>query len=247
MYSDRLVIKNPGGLFGPVSIDALRRGQMTSSSRNARLMRILGYVTDPLDPSQTLCENRGSGIRSMLEALENNHMEPPEFRDELTTFTVVFPSHSLLDPDFWAWLETTGHKKLPRAQVLALARMRAGAIMKNKDYRELAGVDSRVATQDLDQLYELGLVERRGERASRRYFMTDGDTSEGASRANRRNVILQALRGRPPMLRAEIAEVTRLSDSIIRRWLPRLVADGDVDAIGSPNSPKRRYSIKDRR
>ena len=46
MYPDRLVIKNPGGLFGPVTVDSLGE-EAISSARNATLIKLLEDVPLP--------------------------------------------------------------------------------------------------------------------------------------------------------------------------------------------------------
>lgn len=62
MYPDRLVIRNPGGLFGLVTIDNLGE-EGISSARNATLIKILEDIPLPGE-TRTVCENRGSDIRS---------------------------------------------------------------------------------------------------------------------------------------------------------------------------------------
>lgn len=62
MYPDRVEIRNPGGLFGPVTEDGLGEDPM-SSSRNASLLKLLEEVPIP-GTDRVVCENRGTGIRT---------------------------------------------------------------------------------------------------------------------------------------------------------------------------------------
>jgi ATP-dependent DNA helicase RecG len=78
MYPDRLVFINPGGLYGASSTQELLRGTI-SSSRNATLARLLEDVEIP-GTNRTVCENRGSGIRTILAELAANDMVPPQLR-----------------------------------------------------------------------------------------------------------------------------------------------------------------------
>jgi ATP-dependent DNA helicase RecG len=94
MYPDRLVIRNPGGLFGPATVDDLGEDGI-SSARNATLIKILEDVPLPGE-TRTVCENRGSGIRAMLDSLLAAGMSPPEFNDRISSFAIVFPGHTLL-------------------------------------------------------------------------------------------------------------------------------------------------------
>ena len=43
-------------------------------------------------------ENRGSGIKSMLQALRDANLEPPKFDDRRSSFLVTFRNHTLLNP-----------------------------------------------------------------------------------------------------------------------------------------------------
>lgn len=79
MYPDRFVVRNPGGLFGPVTVDRLGE-EGISSVRNGVLMKVLEDVPIP-GGTRTVCENRGSGIRTMISALRQARMSPPDFRD----------------------------------------------------------------------------------------------------------------------------------------------------------------------
>jgi len=96
MYPDRLLVRSPGGLYGPVAIEELGlRG--TSSSRNRALLKILADA--PFEDGRTVCENVGSGIFTMRRAMADAGMEPPVFSDNVSTFEVTFPNHPLLDQD----------------------------------------------------------------------------------------------------------------------------------------------------
>src|SRR6266516_1934868 len=67
MFSDRLVVHNPGGLYGPVSIDSLGQ-EGICATRNNMLLRLLEDIA-PKGERQAVCENRGSGVGAMLAAL----------------------------------------------------------------------------------------------------------------------------------------------------------------------------------
>lgn len=87
MYPDRLVVRNPGGLFGPISVGDLGRAG-ASTARNAVLLRILEDVALP-GQDRTVCENRGSGIHVAEQALRTAGMQPPRFDDSVSRFTVT--------------------------------------------------------------------------------------------------------------------------------------------------------------
>ena len=88
MFADRLEVQSPGGLFGNVTIENMEDEQ---STRNARLMRMMEDVH--------IVENRGSGIRAMLNALRGANLEPPRFEDRRSSFQVTFRNHTLMNPE----------------------------------------------------------------------------------------------------------------------------------------------------
>lgn len=73
LFADRLEIQSPGGLYGNVTVDTLEEEQ---STRNRILMRLMEEFH--------LVENRGTGIRTMFEAMRNANLEPPRFQDNAT-------------------------------------------------------------------------------------------------------------------------------------------------------------------
>ncbi|MDU0295082.1 ATP-binding protein, partial [Saccharothrix longispora] len=197
MYPDRLRILNPGGLFGSVNISRLGE-EGISSSRNGRLLRILEDVPIPGE-IRTVCENRGSGIRTMRNELANAGMSPPEFKDHLTTFEVIMPNHTLFDDQTVKWLISIGQEGLKDTQRTALALMRHGEILDNARYRAATGIaDSRVATVELQDLVARELVDQQGERGHARYTLSPyaqhiGTAESGKFRPNRRRQILDLL------------------------------------------------------
>ncbi len=151
LYPDRLRIRNPGGLFGPVSLRELGLGTVPPSSRHSVLLKILEDT--PLDPDRTVCENRGTGIARIRAALAEAGMESPVFEDDIAAFTVTIPNPALLDEETRDWLSTLNIAGLTGAQLTALALTRRGETLTNVSYRGATGVaDSRPATTQLKEL-----------------------------------------------------------------------------------------------
>src|ERR1700733_10367305 len=170
MYPDRLVIKNPGGLFGPVTIDSLGE-EGISSARNATLIKLLEDVPLPGE-TRTVCENRGSGIRSMLDALLTAGMSPPRFEDRISSFIVTFPNHTLLSEETLRWITGLGEHGLTDSQCVVLAILREEEVLDNRAYRTVTGVDSRVATAELRDLVARELVNQTGTRRWAQYRLS---------------------------------------------------------------------------
>jgi ATP-dependent DNA helicase RecG len=87
VYPDRITVRNPGGLFGAVRLDTLGEPGL-SSSRNALLLKILEDVEIPGE-GRTVCENRASGIRTMVRAMKAARLSPPQFADHVSWFEVT--------------------------------------------------------------------------------------------------------------------------------------------------------------
>jgi ATP-dependent DNA helicase RecG len=173
MFPDRLVIRNPGGLFGPVTLDNLG-AEGSTSSRNATLLRILEDVPIPGE-DRTVCENRGSGIRAMVNSLRRSGMTAPKFDDRISSFIVTFPNHSLLSEEVVRWIGSLHQDGLTDSQCMALAALHAGNVLDNPSYRKLTGLDSRVATSELQDLVARELVEQVGTRRWARYRLMQSE------------------------------------------------------------------------
>ncbi|GAA1456379.1 putative DNA binding domain-containing protein [Nocardiopsis exhalans] len=248
MYPDRLIIQNPGGLFGGVTVESLT-DHPPSSSRNSILMNILQDVPIP-ETDQSVCEKRGSGIQDMLQALRSSQMSPPTFTDRLASFKVEFPNHTLLEEDTVGWINSLNEQGLTDSQCVALALLRSGEALTNPRYRAATGVDSRVATAELQDLVARELAVQEGVRRSSRYRVhpdldRDTDTTlvpverPPRSRKDRTDEILAALDGRA-LSRAEIEARTGLARPTVLRWLNKLKKVGLVEAFGE-NRNELRY------
>lgn len=80
MFSDRMEIHNPGGLYGRLTIDGL--GMMQPDTRNPFLVTAMETL------SKT--ENRYSGIPRMVHAMKEVGLPAPVFSDSRGEFSVTF-------------------------------------------------------------------------------------------------------------------------------------------------------------
>ena len=143
MYQDRLVVRSPGGIFGPISTEDLG-DEGATSSRNQYLARLLEDVELP-GSQRPVCENRGSGIPSMIQALRRVGMTTPKFDSSLNRFQVAFPKHALLDTGTYQWIAGLGQTGLSDTQFMALALMRDERPVTNQSLR-LLGLERLEAT-----------------------------------------------------------------------------------------------------
>lgn len=84
MYNDRLEVKNPGGLYGRLTIDQL--GNVQPDTRNP----ILATAMETMN----ITENRYSGIPTIRMEMKNAGLPAPMFEDKRGTFTVTLFKNS---------------------------------------------------------------------------------------------------------------------------------------------------------
>ncbi len=91
LYPDRFEVASPGGLHGVHagrSDVAQLIGSSINSTRNALLAKLLEDVVIP-GTGRPVCENRGSGLRAAVQALDRMGMGPPELDDRVRELVVT--------------------------------------------------------------------------------------------------------------------------------------------------------------
>lgn len=247
MFPDRIEFLSPGGLFGPIQPDQLGEPGV-QSSRNAFLMKLLEDLP-PAGESRPLCENRGTGLTAMVEHLRRAGMSPPRFDVSLTRFRVVLPNHTLYDEETLHWLEmVTSGESITEPQRHALAFVRHNGSLTNGDYCRVTGRDSRVATRELNELVDCGLLQRSGVGRWTTYALPEPSEARDARRSRghraRGDEILELLNAESPLSAREISARLGVSGSAVRYWLVRLRRAGRVTSTGrTPTSPETRYTV----
>lgn len=79
MFDDRIEIRNPGGLYGRMTVDQL--GKVQPDTRNPVLVNILEVLK--------VTENRYSGIPTIKRTMREHGLSEPEFKVERGTFVTV--------------------------------------------------------------------------------------------------------------------------------------------------------------
>lgn len=79
LFDDRMEIRNPGGIYGRITVDQL--GKVQPDTRNPVIASILEVLK--------ITENRYSGIPTIRRCMQEYHLPQPEFADERGNFVVT--------------------------------------------------------------------------------------------------------------------------------------------------------------
>jgi len=224
MFADRLVVKSPGGLYGPVNEHNLEEAH---STRNQLLMRLLEDFG--------IAEDRGSGIRAMIAAMRRSRLEPPRFRDTRDRFEVTFKNTSLLDPEAVQWLNRFGGYPLSDNQRMALVYLRYNERMTNSDYRRLNNVpDTTHATRELRELVESGLVQMHETRRWAHYTLSPEAALAGLRPAlgAEESAVLSYVREHGHITRSECVALLEAKPAHVSYLLTRMREQGLLKAVG---------------
>lgn len=260
----RLVISNPGGLWG-ITVDRLGLEGVTSA-RNGRLLRICQNVRTR--SGDRVVEALATGIPTVLRSLREAGMVAPRFQDRGIGVTVLVPNHALLAVDDLAWLAgVRAAQTLDDRQRHALVEMRRGTVWTNQSFRESFPMDSREATRALAEMVDAGVAVAHGERRARTYALAPAllptpqerprRTGEGGAptaevnetprrgdRAANAASVVTALRG-GPLTTKQLVDETGLTPRQLGYALDPLRRDGRVRLEGGSGVRGSRYHLVD--
>jgi ATP-dependent DNA helicase RecG len=146
VYDDHVVITNPGGLTGGMTVDELRQEGHRSLPRNTLLAQVFYYGE--------LLEKWGTGTSRMITLCQNYGIPEPEFSAHPDWFSVTFDKNFYTDERLLAL-------GLSDRQVQAVRYVREQGVITNKVYRELTGAIDRTALRDLNDLCTKGIFLKR--------------------------------------------------------------------------------------
>ncbi len=240
LYSDHLVIENPGGLYGTVSLDRLGDPGV-QAARNA----LLANLAEDLG----LMEQRGTGVRVVLGEMRRNNLFPPRWYDGVSFFRVSLSGEQVYGPRTTRWLQTAVPTPLSESQRYGLSFLVREGSMPGTLYRRICGLESGTSRDELQELLEAGLITKESTRLGTVYRLTaDARASyEGIDSQSRPSglaeELLLLLRGAPRAVSAhDLAEMTRRSRPAVLRALQTLLDAGYVVATTeSTRNPRRKY------
>lgn len=166
MFDDRLEVRSPGELPGPVTLERLLRREHMHFSRNPLLVRVLtdlGYMRD-----------LGEGIPRMFEVMERSYLRPPEFAQDGFMFQVTLRNTPIYDLQIQGWLRQFADYPLNQRQrrILAYARQHGNAFT-NRAYQRVNEIDRDLAYREIQDMIRLGIVARPSGPYGRTYLVVE--------------------------------------------------------------------------
>ena len=159
MRPSRVVIRSPGGLPEPVTVENMREA---SAARNLVVIRALRRFG--------LAEDEGLGVDLIQDEMADEMLDPPRFADNGHEVTVELPVRSAVAPVERAWIRELEHRGALRGpDRVALVHAARGEVLTNGRVREILGVDADSARETLRRLCDEGFLERRGRTAGATY------------------------------------------------------------------------------
>jgi len=217
MFDDRLEVRSPGELPGPVTFEQLLRRERVHFSRNPLLVRVLtdlGYMRD-----------LGEGIPRMFEVMEQSYLRPPEFHQDGFMFQVTLRNTPVYDPQIQRWLEQFADYPLNQRQrrILAYAHQHGNAFT-NHGYQKVNEVDRDLAYREIQEMIRLGIVARPSGRYGRTYSVVEPSAAEPLP--DEISAILDVLRAQGYVTNQDLRKAWGVSRSTAWKLVQELVNEG---------------------
>lgn len=246
IYSNRVEISSPGGLWGGKTLQNLANG--VSRCRNATLMQLLQKT--PLirgDNDGSAVEGQGSGIQFMINRMKELSLAQPDFQPTFDRFRVILYRGGAELAMNQQWVRSHVGRDLPGRESSVLHTVRALGRTSVHDIRDRLGYDSDDIRAMLATLVEAGLIRQVStdvyEPLETPTIANTGDVpTPPAAALSSRQAIIDAIPTSGTISARDIAESTGKSLPTVRRILHELVDDGTITAIGKKQSRLRTYT-----
>ena len=236
VFPDRVVITNPGGLWGGKTLENIDDGK--SMCRNDTLMKLMSTIPLPNGRGIT-AEGRGSGILFMINEMQSRALKAPHFEADLDSFTVVLGRGGSEIAENRQWISEVSDVDLDSREESALIIVRRYGKISASELRRELHIDSDDARRLLDDLLARGLVERSNDGS---YSIADVVRTVPSTMTSS-EAILSVLSDDTPLLMRDVEHATGRKVSTLRSAMKKLVDSGLVIAIGKPTSINRRYLL----
>lgn len=175
-FSNRIVVRSPGGPPKPVSMRKIRTLTYTPCSRNPNVARTLSYFER--------IEEQGDGIQRIVNDSKNHGLPDVQFKKDQGYFTVILYGPTVpmsrLKPQYPRVLyavQTADEARLNKSQKRIVASLLRKHEVRVADLAKAMKVTPQAVRKEMATLQDIGLVEKHGAARSTYYVLkqTEGD------------------------------------------------------------------------
>lgn len=251
LFTDRLVVENPGGIYGGRDREDLWRG--ISLSRNGMLARLLPMVRMP-GSETTVSENLGTGLQTMLHGMRETGLDAPIIYSSLQQFSVTLPRYGLMTESVRERMQQIGAGELHLDHQRVIALRDTGQPLSVGSIRQLLAIDGEDVRDILESLVKGGWLEYP-KRRNDPYpdgprlrelpgINTKSNAPSRASAGNAEGLIRACFESHEELNTQAAAALTGYHPNTVRRYVSKLVEAGWLVSVGSTTSPQRTYRKK---
>ena len=233
IWDDRIEIRSPGSLPGPITVENMREQHYSRNRRVMHVLKILGYV-----------EEYGEGMPRIFDALEARLMRPPVIVADAVSVTLIMYAGSFLSAEDQAWLALLGHLNLTPPERRMLVRARRDGWVTPR------GLRAEMPDENVEALLAggvaKGLLRQEGERGGSRYVLSEevlmrAGASGLEARGRQRQMLLDEIRRNGSISTVEGAQLLGEQLPIVRHLLNDLARAHLIVAAGKTRG--RRYYV----
>lgn len=230
IYSDRIEIGSPGGLWGGKTRETLDDG--VSIPRNHVLLNLLQSV--PSNAGYQAAEGQGSGIRLIINRMAEGSLKPPEFKVTPARVEVTLRRHGTEVPELRSWLNELTDRDLTPEEDAVLVTLNRDGESSVSDLHKSLGYDSADLQGIVGGLRKEGVITPT---SHGKFGIAEGSALLSPSAT----AVLNVLPANETLSIHDIAELTERSVGTLRPILRELVTDGLIEATAPPTSRNRKY------
>jgi len=196
-YANRIEFLNPGYSLKPED----QLGLPGSITRNDQIAKVLHDLH--------IAETKGTGIRTMREAMREANLSVPFFESDRTAnkFTLTLLTHHFFDEKDIEWLKNFKEFDLTDEEARTLIVVREMGAITNADYRNINCVETLAASASLRRLRDFGLLEQMG-RSNATYYVPTSKLLTGQTKPNLQTSNLPGLNSNLPSFNSNLPSLS---------------------------------------
>lgn len=236
IFSNRIEIRNPGGLWGGVTEETIGDGE--SKCRNQMLMRFVSRMRLP-DAADKPAEGNGSGVPLMIREMKERGLEVPKFKNKIDGFVITLWRGGVELQENQEWIQTHDAGDLKRKEQTILICIRETRTASVRDLHNQLGFDSDEIREMLQKLSARRLIEQ----VETDVYRIKSEETKETDLSTRKSILNNLDRINPRSVR-ELEERTGIKRSTLRYHMAKLVKEGLVKPTAPATSRQRAYVLK---